>query len=195
MPEEVSVALNHVLARARDPQGMFGGDGRAVALNLLDRLQQIHNSYLQLASTDVPVTVSPFLMFYPFAFYLPRMMSITGINQGGRTLDRLTLDDLRGIDPRWIRATGPRLEGYIQLGYSHLLLWPALTVTDTVIVSGMQQTADITLDPQASLEISSQQTPVLLQLLELLLLHRQRDMASFDSLYATLEGQSRGTQT
>src|SRR6266567_4483775 len=164
MPSDAwSTVITTVLARVRDPDGAV--HSTALCQDLLTRLQRLYNNQLRLVISEMPVSTLPGQQLYPLTE--PLGIHIVKVTHQNRPLDRLTFSQLRALDPRWPRATGSRLEGFMQLGYTFLLLWPALFVADTVLVTATKLTTDLTTGP-ATLDIPSQATPKLAQLLELL---------------------------
>lgn len=185
MPEPSSLIINQVLARVRDPGGSM--HSRALCQDLLTRLQWLYNNQSKLVLRDFTLTLAPTRLLYSLTEATGdaiQGMTILKMTHNNRPLDRLTLTQLRAMDPRWPRAVGSRLEGFIQLGYTLVLVWPALPSQDTATVTATQLTADLT--SQDLLDIPSQSTSYLAQLLELLLLLRQRDMMSFQALMQQL---------
>ena len=174
--EGIQTLISAVLARVRDPQGST--HPRSLVIDLLSRLECLYANKLMLAEETLAVQTIPFLQFYPMqAFEIP-MVTITDVRHDGRRLDRLTLSYLKAIGRDWPRQSGPRFEGWVQLGYTHLLLFPSLTGYSEVEVIGTIVT-DTVKSELDSLMIADQYIPSLLQLVELLLLHRQKDMSSF----------------
>ena len=184
-----------VLARVRDQGGLL--HSHDFTADLLTRLQWLYNNQRQLVVQDFSMIVYPGLQLYTLSEALgggltPMGIQILDIASNDRHLGSVTLSALRTIDPRWPRAYGGRLESFMQLGYSLLLLWPALDHQETVTITATKLTAPLSqLDTSASLEIPAQATPKLSQLLELLLLLRQKDMISFELLLNQLAPQRR----
>jgi hypothetical protein len=187
MAESFALIINQVLARVRDPGG--AEHSFALCMDLLTRLQRLYNNAerLILATTTLPTL--PMLQVYSFADALQdtgiTILKVTHLNL---PLARMTLSQLRVIDPRWPRAVAGRLLGFVQLGYSLLLLWPSLPDASEVVLTSTRLTSDLMALDQASdtLDIPSQHTPKLAQWLELLLLLRQRDMLAFETLFDQL---------
>lgn len=186
MPESFSVIINQVLARVRDPGGSL--HSRALCTDLLTRLQRLYNNHLRLVLTDLTMPTLPMLQLYSFQDALQGQgITILKVTHENLPLERMTLSQLRHIDPTWPRATGARLHGFIQLGYALLLLWPSLLDASSVTVTATTLTSDLASLPlDGTLNIPSQSTPRLAQLLELLLLLRQRDMLAFELLLQQL---------
>lgn len=189
MPDSWSTVITQTLARVRDP----GGSVHSLALckNLLTRLERLYNNQLRLVLQDFTLTTQPHLQLYTLAEATgdagPQGIQIVKMTHQNRPLDRLTFPYLQALDPRWPRAVGPRLEGFIQLGYTLVLVWPSLAESSTVTVTATQLTPDLdSLANDATLAIPSQMTPKLAHLLELLLLLRQRDMLAFNALMQQL---------
>lgn len=194
MPEAVLQSMRNILARVRDPQGSM--HSHALCLSLLTHLQRAYNNSHRLVLLDTTVDTQPFSMFYPFAQVFVDSggaldsMTITNVTQYERPLERFTLPQLRMLNSYWPREIGPRLEGFCQLGYSFLLLYPALEEPSQVVVTATSVTADLAGASDATfLEIPSESTPGLLQILELLLLLRQRSLPEYVSLFKMLTGE------
>lgn len=188
--EPVNTLISTILARVRDPQGAV--HSRALTLELLCRLTQLYANKLQLVQETITIGTAPFLQFYPFELMSTRFVTITNVLHNNRELDRLTLGYLKAISREWPRMSGPRYEGYIQLGYSHLILFPSLAVLGEVEVTGTVLTPLLSSE-EDSLPISNQQIPSVLQLVELLLLHRQRDLPAF-AAHLKMMGYDSGTK-
>lgn len=186
MPESFSVIINQVLARVRDPGGSL--HSRALCTDLLTRLQRLYNNHLRLVLTDLTLPTLPMLQLYSSQDALQGQgITILKVVQDNLPLERMTLSQLRHINPAWPRATGARFHGFIQLGYSLLLLWPALLDASSVTITATTLTSDLASLPlDGTLSIPSQSTPRLAQWLELLLLLRQRDMLAFELLLQQL---------
>ena len=186
MPESHTVIINQVLARVRDPGG--SQHSRDLCTDLLTRLQRLYNNDLRLVLTDLTLATLPMLQLYSFQDALQNQgITILKVTHENLPLERMTLTQLRHLDPLWPRATGARLHGFIQLGYSLLLLWPALLDASTVTITATTLASDLaSLPTNGTLDIPSQNTPKLAQLLELLLLLRQRDMLAFNMLLQQL---------
>lgn len=188
MAESWDYILRTVLARVRDPGATM--HPRDMCVDLLTRLQRMYSNHLKLVTQDFTLSVQRYLLLYTLTEATgddpagaPQGMTVLKVLHDNRPLERLTLPILRALDSRWPRATGPRLEGYVQLGYSFLLLWPGLDTPSSVVVTATKVTQDLAqADLLASLDIPAQVTPKLGQLLELLLLLRQRDMLSVQTL-------------
>ena len=197
MPESFALIINQVLARVRD-QGS-AQHSFALCMNLLTRLQRLYNNDVRLVVATTTMATVPFLQVYDLTSALQDQgITILKITHENVPLERMTLSQLRAIDPRWSRSTGTRLYGFVQLGYSLVLLWPSLLDASTVVITSTRLTRDLaTLNPASdTLDIPSQHTPKLAQWLELLLLLRQRDMMAFDTLLDQLkpEGNRSGTK-
>ena len=197
MAESFALIINQVLARIRD-QGA-SEHSFALCMNLLTRLQRLYNNDLRLVVVTTTMPTVPFLQVYDLTSALQDQgITILKITHENVPLERMTLSQLRAIDPRWPRATGTRLYGFVQLGYSLVLLWPSLLDASTAVITSTRLTRDLaTLNPASdTLDIPSQHTPKLAQWLELLLLLRQRDMMAFDTLLDQLKpgGNRNGTQ-
>jgi hypothetical protein len=191
MPEPFALIINQVLARVRDQ----GGDEHSFTLcmDLLTRLQRLYNNSLRLVMTTMTMLTVPVLQVYDLAYALQDLgITILKVTHENLPLERMTLSQLRTIDAQWPRARGTRLHGFVQLGYSLLLLWPSLPDASEVVITSTSLTRDLTTLNQASdsLDIPSQNTPKLAQWLELLLLLRQRDMLAFDTLLDQLSPRS-----
>ena len=195
MPESHTVLINHVLARVRDPGGFQ--HSRDLCADLLTRLQRLYNNDLRLVLTALTMPTLPMLQLYSFQDALQGQgITILKATHENLPLERMTLTQLRHLDPRWPRATGARLHGFIQLGYSFLLLWPALLDASSVNITATALTNDLASLPlDGTLDIPSQHTPRLAQLLELLLLLRQHDMMAFETLLQQLSPQQGIRQT
>lgn len=189
--EAINPLISTILARVRDSQGAV--HSRALTLELLCRVTQLYSNKLQLVQETITVETAPFLQFYPLELMTTRFVTITNVLHNNRELDRLTLGYLKAISREWPRMSGPRYEGYIQLGYSHLILFPSLARPDEVEVTGTTLTP-IFGSEEDSLPISNQQIPSVLQLVELLLLHRQRDLPAF-AAHLKMMGYDSGTKT
>ena len=189
MPSDAwSTVITTVLARVRDPDGAV--HTLPLCQDLLTRLEQLYNNHLRLVVSDFTLPTRPGLQLYSLAQATggeadPQGMQVLEVRHNNRHLERMTFSQLKALDPRWPRAIGPRLDGFIQLGYTMLLLWPSLMYADTVSVTATK----LTTLAASTLNIPSQATPKLAQLLELLLLLRQRDMLSFNVLMQQLDPQ------
>ena len=196
MPEAFSPIINQTLARVRDQGGSL--HSHALCTDLLTRLQRLYNNQQRLVLTDLTLSTLPMLQLYSFEDALQSQgMTILKVTHGTLPLERMTLTQLRHLDPRWPRATGTRLHAFIQLGYSLLLLWPSLLDASSVTITATTLTRDLaSLQDTDTLDIPSQDTPRLAQWLELLLLLRQRDMIAFDVLLQQLSPRrhANGTQ-
>lgn len=190
MPEPWREVLETVLARVRDPGGAVHTP--VLAQSLLSRLQWLFNTSRRLVIQDFTLTVQPNLQFYTLAeatgdLGTPQGIHVLRILHNNRPLERLTLSHLRVLDAHWPRTVSGRLEGFIQLGFSLVMLWPALETQDTVTVSITKLTTPLEqLGPNDLLDIPSQSTSTLAQMLECLLLLRQRDILAFQTLYQQL---------
>jgi hypothetical protein len=190
MSEAVSTLISALLIRLRDPAGTLRGESgtnvRTLAIDLLGRTQQIYNEALRLNLLSVSCTIQPFLVWYDLGQVIgtnnERMTSLSHVIYKQRDLSKVTLDDLRSIDRKWHRAIGSRLECYVPLGYTHCILWPALSMQDTCTLYGPLLTPMIQDEQTDTLTISEERTPLLLQLTELLLAHRANDELAFSVL-------------
>lgn len=196
MPEPFAQVINQTLARVRDQGGAL--HSHELCQDLLTRLQRLYNNQTRLVVSDITLTTQPMLQLYSFDEALNNQgITILKVTHENLPLERMTFSQLRALDPRWPRATGQRLLGYIQLGYAYVILWPALLDVSSVIITATTLTSDLaSLDPIGELEIPSDDTPKLAQWLEALLLLRQRDMLSFETLMQQLAPQrapQRGT--
>ena len=183
MAESYSRIINQVLARVRDQGG--AEHSFALCTDLLTRLQRLYNNSLRLVLATTTMPTLSMLQVYDLTDALQDAgMTILKVTHDGLPLERITLFQLRAIDPKWPRAMGTRLHGFVQLGYSLLLLWPSLPDASEVVITSTRLTRDLSTLNQASgtLDVPSQHTPKLAQWLELLLLLRQRDMMAFNTL-------------
>jgi hypothetical protein len=183
MAESFALVINQVLARVRDQGG--AEHSFALCMDLLTRLQRLYNNDLRLVLAETTLATLPMLQVYDFTDALQDQgMTILKVLHANLPLERMTLSALRALDPTWPRAMGTRLHGFVQLGFSLVLLWPSLPDASSVTITATKLTSDLTTLDQASgtLDIPSQHTPKLAQWLELLLLLRQRDMLAFEAL-------------
>lgn len=182
MPDSYVSTINSVLARVRDQSAAM--HPRELCTDLLTRLQRLYNNTNRFVFSTTTLPTLPMLQLYSFSDALQDSgMTITRLTHLTIPVEPMTLTQLRVIDPRWPRATGQRFLGYVQLGYSLVLLWPALIDASSVEITSTKLTTDVsTLPADGLLDIPSEHTPKLAQWLELLLLLRQRDMMAFEAL-------------
>ena len=185
---------NTILARVRDP----GAHQHPLLFvrDLLTRLQWLYNIQGAYSLTTHTLTLQPFLSLYSLTEATgdnpagPQGIRIIKVTQHNRPLDRLTIPYLTSINPNWFRVVGSRLEGFIQLGSSLLLTWPVLDHPSTCIITSTALTPDLTQAGNADLlSIPPESTARLGQLLELLLLLRQRDIMVFNDLFRSFTGE------
>ena len=184
MPELVSTVITTAQARARDPLGAV--HTTSLCLDLLTRLQWLYNNHLQLVTQEVTFTPDGQRILYPLSTLTNGQgITILEVLHQSRHLDQITLPQLRAIDPRWPRSIGHRPEIFIQLGFTHAIIWPAVSRPEPLTIISTLLTQDLRAGGTL-LDIPLHVTPKLTQLLELLLLLRDRDMMSFEALWAEL---------
>ena len=177
MPDSVANIISTLQARVRDPQGNIHTND--FVRNLVSRCQQIINDYLRLVIIEGTMNTNAYQNLYTFTIHLPNTISVLSIKDEDRDLDQLnTLDDLKSIDLAWHRRAGHRHEAFLQLGETYLLLWPAKPTNSSVTVVSTKLTRELTSVPQDNLEISTEKTPLLVDLVEVLMLVKQRDLGS-----------------
>lgn len=183
MAEAISEIINSVLMRLRDPAGT--ATSRALILDILLRAQQVYNEALRLSLLQVTYSTTPFTQFFPLTPDL-QLSSLSHIRHNERDLCQVTFADLMSIDRKWHRALSNRYECYMPLGFTHFLLWPGLRDGGTVTLIGPAMTQNPVSDT-ASLEISQERTPLLIQLTELILTNRMQDEAAFKAILPSFQ--------
>jgi len=177
--------INTVLARVRDPDGAV--HSIPLCQDLLTRLERLYNTARHVVTNQTIIATMPDLQLYGLPESVPEGTQILQVAHGNRFLERCSLTTLRAMDARWPRAIGNRFECFMQIGYTWLLLWPALHYPDTVTITSAELTADLTTSPPGgTLTIPAVSTGIVMQLLEVVLLLRQRDMLSFGHLMAQI---------
>ena len=178
MAEAIADILSALLIRLRDPGG--ASTSRALATDILARSQQYYNESLRLKLTSTSFATLPWVQLYPLTDDLG-LLSVSHITHQNRDLFHVTVQDLHSIDRTWHRASSSRYECFVPLGFTHVLLWPARPVADTVTLIGPTKTVALTSETQ-TLELSQERTPLLIQLTELILLNRLQDDTAFNAV-------------
>lgn len=175
MGEQVDQLISSLLFRLRDQQGVI--HSRPFVLEILSRCQQIYNEGFGLALREIPFTPLQLRQWYSLTPDMG-MTSLIHVIHQNRDLTKATLDDLKSIDRKWHRAVGSRLECFVPLGYTSFILWPALPHDDECTLIGPALTPTL-LSEQNNLTISTERTPLFIQLVELILNNRQNDPTAF----------------
>lgn len=175
MPLSALEAINTLQLRVRDPQG--SAHSNTLVLDLLSRCQQILNDALKLVIDETTLTTIPYQNFYTIDTLLPSTLSILSVKDGNSDLQKLSsLDDLKAISWNWHRQIDAKHHCWLQLGETQLVLWPAKDYESSVTIVSTQLTPVLTSFQQDTLAISTEKTPFLLDLVEAILLMRQRDL-------------------
>ncbi len=178
MAESIGEIISALLIRLRDPGG--ASTPRALVMDILSQSQRYYNESLRLKLTQTTFVTSPWVQIYPLTDD-PALLSVSHVTHQNRDLFHVTLADLRSLDRKWHRATGPRYECFLPLGFTHFILWPARPVADSVTLIGPTTTVPLTSETQ-TLEVSQERTPLLIQLTELILLSRLQDDTAFSAV-------------
>lgn len=178
MAEVAGVLIDTVLQRVRDPLGA-AHNRTDVVLMLLDRCQQIVNVFTKQVKETLTVTTTPTQQVYGMRALVPNAVKISDVRQGDRSLPKVAWETLFYTDRQWLRAIGPRLEVFAQLGIDICVLHPGSDVAQSLDVVYVKQTATLS-DESIATEVSDSDLPTVLDLLEAVLSLRQREFQPFD---------------
>lgn len=172
--------VSELLRRVRDPQGAI--HSRAFARDILSRCQQIVNAYKQLIIVTEPVATLPLQQVYQLRAVLPKASSVVGIYEKGNPLtDAGNFIDLAHADPRWFRRTGDRFDSFARCGDDIFIVTPGKEVASTIYVNYVKLTEPLTNDG-VSFDFRDHDLPVVMALAEAVLLLRNRDFGSLDTI-------------
>ena len=141
MAEVSGTLTDHLLARARDSQGI--ANTRAFARSILNDVQRVVNAASNRVLTTGALTTNPLQMFYPITATFTDSIRVRAVREGDRDLEKVTLKQLNQFDDAWFRRVGPKFEVFVPVGRDLLVVWPAKEVASSVDVVYAKLTTDL----------------------------------------------------
>ena len=175
MAETAGTLRAAVQRRVRDINATYHAN--AFVLDMLSRVQRLINVGSQtILATSTLTTAANQLIYTINSDVNAAAIDVMKVTSNNEDLAKLTLSELNQIDRQWFRKVGTRFEAWVQLGRTLLVLYPSMSVADSVSVTYSKLTTDLSADGTA-LEFSEEANLMVMNLTEAILLLRQRDMS------------------
>jgi len=184
MPELISVLLDGVLRRVRDTGAL--ATTRANAMSVISGAQKSVNvaTFAKVASAGMTVNAQQLL--YQIATVLPRAGQILGVQHDSREIGWIDWEQLKNIDSTWFRRIGSRIDSWSLIGRDILVVYPALQTATTIAVSYVVSPATIA-DETESNQVPDDEVPLVLNITEIILRIRARQLAGLDKEIKNIE--------
>lgn len=174
MAENVGEKVSELLIRVRDPQG--SATSRTLTIDILSQCQRLVNMQTGLVTDSATMTLNGRKLFYnEMSTVLPEHARIIGVRYQGSNLERTTVAELRALDSSWFRRIANRPEAYAMIGREILVIHPGIEQADTVTVDYVKLLDNLTREDD-SFELADQDVPDVLDLAEVIVLLKQRDV-------------------
>lgn len=178
MARTAGAVTDTLLARVR--QTGAPGTSNDFAIQVLSKCQRIVNAGLKRVSASGSLTTAANTLIYEYRSTLTSAVDILSIKEGTRELQKCnSFADLQAYDADWVTATGTRFEFWLQLGRDILILYPAKTGASSVTVIYSTLTTEYdnyTEDGNTSLDLSDEDADLALELSEIVLLLRNKQV-------------------
>ncbi|MEE9586074.1 MAG: hypothetical protein V3W09_04155 [Nitrososphaerales archaeon] len=184
MAETTGTLRQVVQDRVRDPSGQTYTN--ALVIDLLSRSQRILNAGLQLVLVSGTLTTNPWQQIYTPLSTFADFADVVTVQDNGRDLDPLTLEEQNQINRQWFRRIGPSFESFTRLGRTLLAIHPAKDHTSSVTVVYAKLTTTLTADGD-SVEFSDDKSPLIVDLSEALALIRERRLEAVQVVLQRLQ--------
>lgn len=131
--------VNQILQRVRDPEGVIASRD-FVRARLSDSQRLLNARFGWVLDTNLLVT-EPWRLFYPIVPLLPEAQRVWYVKQGGRSLTYVPWSTMTHMERGWPRALGSRYEIWSRVGYDLIVVWPAISLSETLTISSSKITA------------------------------------------------------
>jgi hypothetical protein len=183
MTTVAGVIITKALQRVRDEQG--SAHSRDFVRKILSHAQRITNAIFGEVKVTTTFTTEPNRLAYPIQPNLPDSLRIARVTHNKDELLPETLQGLRGFDSSWPRTRGDKYLSYAPVGRDLFLLYPALKVTGSVEVTSIKDTGLI-VGESSNMDLPDSDVKVALDITEIILLLRQRDLDEAENLIKTV---------
>lgn len=186
--------VDQVGQRIRDPG--FTANTRTLVRDLLSRLQAIINGATGAVVQSANLTVFPQQQVYSISGDISdSVLRVVDVRDPfGRSLDGpIPFENLKWLNMKWWRETGPELRSWLQFGDDVLILRPALSVQSTVMVFYEAATAPLVIDAD-TFQCPDEDVRLVSDAAEAILDIKQRELADVKPILERLMEQVKQTR-
>lgn len=190
----VGPLLDTLLQRVRDPHAI--GTSRDLARSLLAQAQRLLNTKDKLVLETVTLDTQARRLIYPIHDLLPTSARVVCVrDDSGNDLDyEMNWHDLSNFKSSWFRDVAPQHKIWSIIGRDLLVVYPARDIDSTVSVVSAKLT-DTFNDDSSETEIPESDEPALLDIAELLVSIRNRNLPVAQDLLKALQARNSREQS